>query len=99
MSRIGRVIVDAQIDQEISNKVASKISEIEGLTADQKTPMRIDVLEDDHEQHPCPECDAEMTIEDMIEHRLLEHGISVVDQLEDVPETLGDLDDKDGGGN
>lgn len=94
MSRIGRVIVDVQIDQKLSSKIASKLSEIEGLTAEQKTLMQIDILEDDQEQHPCPECDAEMTIEDMIEHRLLEHGVSVVDQLEDVPDTLEGYKDR-----
>ena len=51
-------------------------------------------------EHPCPECGEEMTAEEMMRHRLEEHALSVVDQLDDLPVTLRDMDDEsaaDGG--
>jgi hypothetical protein len=44
MSRIGRVIVDSQLGDEICKEIASKIQEIDGLDVNPATSMRMDIV-------------------------------------------------------
>jgi len=52
-------------------------------------------LSNGDQEHPCPECGEEMTVEEMLGHRLREHDLSVVEQLQDVPDSLGKESDGD----
>lgn len=58
-----------------------------------KKALRIIQEKNSEGSHECPECGDEMTIEEMLTHRLKDHDLSVVAQLQDVPESLEEQDD------
>ena len=70
----------------------------QGSTPEESKQVRREALQivEIEGEHPCPECGEEMTAEEMMRHRLEDHALSVVDQLDDLPETLRDMDSKTG---
>jgi hypothetical protein len=44
VSRVGRVIVDTQLEDDVCKEIASKIQEIDGLDVNPATGMRMDIV-------------------------------------------------------